>query len=95
MARFFFDFRSGGAFALDEEGIDLLDAEAAHEQAVTALADAIRDGIMEGAMDQRFIIEVRDNIGRVLNVSAILGSEIFRKQVVGAASVLSARKGHR
>ena len=80
MARYFFDFRSDGSLSADDEGLDLLDADAAHQQAVGALVEGIRDIVLEGAKDQRFVIEVRDDLGRVLQISAVLESEFFRKQ---------------
>jgi hypothetical protein len=80
MVRYYFDFRSDGLFSSDDEGSDLPDAAAAHEQAVGALADGIRDVVLEGAKDQRFSIEVRDELGRVLEVSAVLESRLFRRQ---------------
>src|SRR6201996_5528704 len=80
MARFFFDFRSDGSVAADDEGLELLDADAAHQQAVGALIEGIRDIVLEGAKDQRFAVEVRDDLGRVLQISAVLESEFFRKQ---------------
>lgn len=80
MARYFFDFRSNGAVSTDDEGVDLSDAQAAHQTAVGALADGIRDFAIEGSSDVHFGIEVRDDIGRVLDVTAKLGSKIYRKQ---------------
>ena len=80
MARYFFDFRSDEALSADDEGLELLDADAAHQQAVGALVEGIRDIVLEGAKDQRFAVEVRDDLGRVLQISAVLESEFFRKQ---------------
>jgi hypothetical protein len=80
MARYFFDFRTDDAFMPDEEGADLSDAETAHEEAIDALAHAIRDGALEGSGQQRFAVEVRDELGQVLEVTAIFGSRILRKQ---------------
>ena len=80
MARYFFDFRSGGSSSTDEEGQDLPDVEAAHGMAIGALSDAIRDIAIEGSKDQQFAVEVRDEFGPVLCVSAVLESKIFRKQ---------------
>ena len=80
MARYFFDFRSDGSLSADDEGLELLDADAAHQQAVGALVEGIRDIVLEGAKDQRFAVEVRDDLGRVLQISAVLASEFFRKQ---------------
>jgi Domain of unknown function (DUF6894) len=80
MARYFFDFRSDGSFSTDEEGADLSDVGEAHDAAVSALSDAIRDIAMEGGRDQKFAIEVRDEFGPVLHVNAVLESKIFRKQ---------------
>ena len=81
MARYFFDFRSSGSSSsIDEEGQDLPDMEAAHGMAIGALSDAIRDIAIEGSKDQQFAIEVRDEFGPVLRISAVLESTLFRKQ---------------
>jgi hypothetical protein len=74
------NFRSGGVVSRDEEGVDLPGAEAAHRTAVRALADGIRDLMFEGSTDVQFGVEVRDDIGRVLDVTARLDSKIYRKQ---------------
>jgi hypothetical protein len=79
MARYFFDLRSAGSASIDEEGQDLPDMEAAHDAAISALSDVIRDIAVEGSKDQ-FAIEVRDEFGPVLRVSAVLKSTLFRKQ---------------
>ena len=80
MARYFFDFRTDDAFMPDEEGADLSDAGTAHEEAIDALADAMRDAALEGSVQQRFAVEVRDELGQVLEVTAVFGSKILRKQ---------------
>jgi hypothetical protein len=80
MARYFFNFRSGGSSSIDEEGQDLPDMSAAHGMAIDALLDAMRDIAVEGSKDQKFAIEVRDEFGPVLCVSAALESKLFRKQ---------------
>jgi hypothetical protein len=80
MAQYFFDLRSADSFSRDEEGIELPDAEAAHDMALGALVDAARDAVMEGSIDQRFAIEVRNGIGPVLEVGAVFHSKIFRQQ---------------
>jgi hypothetical protein len=80
MAQYFFDFKSAGTFSRDEEGVQLPDAEAAHDMALCALVDAARDGVMEGSLEQHFAVEVRNGIGRVLEVTAVFNSRIFRKQ---------------
>ena len=79
MARYYFDLRSPGTSSIDEDGVHLSDMSAAHRTAVGALADGIRDIVAEGAKDQQFAIEVRDDIGPVLHVRAVLHSLIFRK----------------
>jgi hypothetical protein len=77
---YFFDFRSGDTFSRDNEGIELPDAEAAHDMALGALVDAARDAVMEGTIDQRFAVEVRNGTVRVLEVGGVFYSKIFRKQ---------------
>ena len=78
MARYFFDFKTDGAFANDEEGMELPDVEAAHNEAVDSLGELIV--VTEGAIDQHFAIEVRDELGPVLKLTAVVGSTILRKQ---------------
>ena len=80
MTQYFFDFRSSGVISTDDEGQELPDVEAAHREAVEALADALQDLILEGEIDQRIIIDVRDDLGPVLQVTAVLGSRLLRKQ---------------
>lgn len=80
MAQYFFDLRSGDIFSKDSVGIELLDVEKAHEMALGALVDAARDAVMEGTLDQRFAVEVRNGTGRVLEVGAAFYSKIFRRE---------------
>lgn len=80
MTQYFFDFRSSGVVSTDDEGQELPDVEAAHREAVEALADALQDIVLEGGSDQRIIIDVRDDLGPVLQITAVLGSKLLRKQ---------------
>ncbi|MBR0831412.1 hypothetical protein JQ596_38495 [Bradyrhizobium manausense] len=80
MAQYFFDFKSDKTFSRDEDGVELLDAEAAHDMALCALIDAARDAVIEGSLGQRFAVEVRNGTGRVLEVTAVFNSKIFRTQ---------------
>lgn len=80
MAHYFFDFKSLNTESLDTVGVELSDAEAAHDMALGALVDAARDAVIEGSLDQRFAVEVRNGIGPVLEVTAIFNSKIFRTQ---------------
>ena len=80
MTTYYFDLRSNGTLSFDEEGTELPDANAAHEQAVETLAEVCRTGTLEGGPEQRFGVQVRDEIGAVLEVSAIFSSKIIRKQ---------------
>lgn len=80
MSLYFFDFRSSGTFSQDTDGVELPDAEAAHDVALHALLDAARDAVVEGSMAQRFAVEVRNGIGPVLEVAAVFSSRFFRKQ---------------
>jgi hypothetical protein len=79
MARYYFDFRSMHAGSRDNEGMDLPDAEAAHEVALDALVDAAREAVIEGSLNQHFAVEVRTGIGPVLEVTAVFNSRIFMK----------------
>jgi hypothetical protein len=77
---YFFDFRANDVFSADEDGEELPDSAAAHQAAVEVCTGTLRDGFLEGQVDQRFAVEVRDSLGPVLQVSAVLASNIFRKQ---------------
>ena len=80
MVLYFFDLRSSDAFSHDEEGIQLPDTEAAHEEALNGLLTAAREAVLEGAMNQRFAVEVRDGSGPILEVAASFHSKILRTQ---------------
>ena len=80
MANYFLDLESNDAKSVDKEGIELPDAEAAHETALDALMSVARDAILEGSMSQRFVVNVRDESGPVLQIAAEFHSRIFRTQ---------------
>jgi hypothetical protein len=80
MATYFFDLTSDDAESVDEEGIELPDAEVAHETALNALMRVAHDAVLEGSMSQRFAVSVRDVSGPVLEIAAEFHSRIFRKQ---------------
>jgi hypothetical protein len=80
MSLYFFDLKSADVVSRDEDGIELPNAEAAHDLACGALVDAARDAILEGVLDQHYAVEVRDGVGPVLEISAVFGSRIIRKQ---------------
>lgn len=80
MERYFFDYRTNGSLAVDEEGHDFLDLDAAHNEAFAALAESIRDNVRSAAgSDQHLVVEVRDARGPVLEVSALFRSKILRR----------------
>jgi len=80
MPIYFFDFRSGDVFSPDEEGEDFVDMDGVHKAAVDALASAVSEIMVEGKAGQHFVIEVRDDLGPVLELNAFVGSKILRKQ---------------
>lgn len=80
MTLYFFDLRSSDALSQDEEGLELPDTEAAHDAALDALVSTAREAVIEGAINQRFAIEVRDGTGPILEIGANFHSKIFRKQ---------------
>jgi hypothetical protein len=43
MTQYFFDFRSGDVLSMDDQGQELPHMQAAHDEAVEALADALQD----------------------------------------------------
>jgi len=80
MTQYFFDFRSGDVLSMDDQGQELPHMQAAHDEAVEALADALQDIFTQGCVEQLVAIDVRDGFGPVFEVTAILGSKILRKQ---------------
>jgi hypothetical protein len=80
MPRYYFDFRSGDVLSLDEGGLDLTDLEAAHTDVVSALAFAMHGAGSIGARGHRFVVEVCDELGKVLEVTAVFESTIFQTQ---------------
>jgi hypothetical protein len=80
MAQYFFDLKSSDGSALDDEGMELPDAQAAHAVAIDALLSAARESVIEGSVDQNFAVHVRDDAGPVLEVAATFRSQIFRTQ---------------
>jgi hypothetical protein len=77
---YYFDFRTGDVLSQDEEGAELPDLEAAHKVALQAIAEAVQDGVLQDLPDRSFLVEVRDELGPVLEISAVLNSKILRKQ---------------
>jgi len=80
MAQYFFDLASANVSSLDEEGEELPHIDAAYGEALCALAHAIMDATVQGKSDQQLAVTVRDELGPVLQVTAVFGSTILRKQ---------------
>jgi uncharacterized protein DUF6894 len=76
MMRYFFDLRSCDVVSPDDEGRMLEDIEAAHQEAVGSLTDGIKGIVVEGLADQHIAVDVRDEFGPVLEVSAMFASKI-------------------
>ena len=68
MTRYFFDIRDGDNLAVDEEGMELPDIEAAQEEAARSLADMTRDRIRSKPR-WHVAIEVRCDNGPVVEAS--------------------------
>jgi Domain of unknown function (DUF6894) len=77
---YFFDFRNDDLFSPDEEGEDLPDVDAAHREALVAFSQAIPDALTQGRSGQRFAVEVRDELGPVLEITGVIASKILRRQ---------------
>jgi hypothetical protein len=85
MPNYFFDFHSGNMVGVDEESLSLVDMGAAHREAVAALGHVIEYGMALGVDPQDFAIEIRDEFGPVLRVSAATASVVLRKQPLDRA----------
>lgn len=70
MGRYYFDLRDSEGLAVDEEGLELPDIQAAGEEAALSLADAARDGLhrSDGSLKQ-LNVEVRTDAGPFMRVS--------------------------
>ena len=71
MVRYYFDLRdSEGLLAIDDEGLELKDVQAAQEEAALSLADAARDSLRtsDDALTQ-MMIEVRTDAGPLMHVN--------------------------
>jgi len=69
MPRFFFDFRDVNGTTPDADGEEMSDVEAARLEAMTTLGEVGRDFTRQGE-DGRLVIDIRDDSGPVLSVSA-------------------------
>ena len=70
MGRYYFDVRDSEGLAVDEEGLELQDIQAAQEEAALSLADAARDSFRrsDSALKQ-MSVEVRTDAGPLMRVS--------------------------
>jgi hypothetical protein len=71
MVRYYFDLKdSGGLLAVDDEGLELKDIQAAQEEAALSLADAARDCLRtsDDALTQ-MMVEVRTDAGPLMHVN--------------------------
>jgi hypothetical protein len=62
MPRFFFDIDDGDRTYRDDEGLDFPNAEAARDNAVSALPDIARDAMPDGER-RDFLVTMRDESG--------------------------------
>ena len=70
----------GTDLSFDEEGLELRDMKAVQEEAARALAGRAWDSVrnFNGAQSDQMTIEVRDNLGSVMQVRSAF--EIARRQ---------------
>ena len=75
MPRYFLDFTDTGELFRDNEGMELVDLEAARMEALAALGEIAKDQLRDG--DHRdFVIDIREGAGPVvLTVSLLLRVE--------------------
>ena len=65
MSRYYFDTRDGDTFIEDDEGLDMIDLEAAKLVAAMSLAELAKD-VIPGSDRRILVIEVREDQRRVL-----------------------------
>ncbi|MCA6105379.1 DUF6894 family protein [Bradyrhizobium australafricanum] len=68
MPRYYFDLKTGNSVAVDEEGVDLSDLEAAQSEAAQSLGAMARDAAVTGKGTEQMEISVRDDDGPVMTV---------------------------
>ena len=70
MPRYYFDLKDSYGTAVDEEGLDLRDLEAARSEAALSLGAMARDAVstINGNGSDQMEIEVRDDDGPVMVV---------------------------
>jgi hypothetical protein len=74
--RYFFHIRDGDRFEPDEYGVELRDAEAAHDEALRAAGEMVRDAAIAGRDISARSLEVVDEAGApVLSVAFSLISK--------------------
>jgi hypothetical protein len=66
MPRFFFDFHDGDHLALDREGTDLADMQAARDEATDTLLSIARDSLPPSGRARQLSVRVRDEHGQHL-----------------------------
>jgi hypothetical protein len=64
MPRYFFDIREGNYLAVDEEGVELPDVQAAEAEAARSLTDMARDHVL-ARTSHSLTIDVRDDNGPI------------------------------
>lgn len=76
MGRYYFDLRDSEGLAVDEEGLELKDIQAAGEEAALSLADVARDGLhRSGGSLNQLSVEVRTDTGPFMRVSFSFNSD--------------------
>ncbi len=81
MPRYYFDLLEGDVLAVDEEGLELSSLRAVQAEAAKSLADMARDavhGFPPASGRQDMAIEVRDDVGPLMQVKFTFEVESFR-----------------
>ncbi|HXH43560.1 MAG TPA: hypothetical protein VNK51_06915 [Bradyrhizobium sp.] len=81
MPRYYFDLMEGDVLALDEEGLELSSLRAVQAEAAKSLADMARDAVHSFPPPtgrQKMAIEVRDDLGPLLQVNLTFEVETLR-----------------
>ncbi len=76
MPRYFFDYRSVGAVERDEVGLDFIDLQIAHREAIRAAGDLWTDAILNGGRPNETSVEIRDAHGSVLLVVPVRSPQL-------------------
>jgi hypothetical protein len=78
MSRYYFDFRDNDDLMFDDVGVELADLDAAHREGFRGLMAVASEAVFALASKRHLTMEVRDENGLVIELSAAIQSRLLR-----------------